>query len=140
MNPKAARSTWPVLALVVVAVGAIVTGLVVTGGPAQGRKERRDELRLADLQALARLVQCLAGESGALPTDLAATAQCAGDLRRADPHSGTPYRFEALSSDSFRFCATFETDLPLRTHWSQVNIDAAAGCITSHLPRPAAAK
>lgn len=140
MTAMPARPNWTVWVLIGVVALAVVLGLVVTGGPAQGRREKRDELRLADLQVLMNRVQCRATETGALPADLSPTPPCAGDLRLDDPYTGTPYRYEILSPDSFRVCAAFETDLPLQTYWDRVNIDMAAGCLTGHLPRPAAAK
>ena len=133
MSRKAIDAHWPAFAIAGMVALTIGLGLVVTGGPGQGRKERRDEMRLEDLNLMSAQVHCLArAAAGQLPTDLAPTALCPGALRRADPFSGQPYRYDILSPETFRLCAEFETDLAVLMDWNRVNLDAEAGCILYH--------
>lgn len=133
MSRKAIDAHWPAFAIAGMVALAIGLGLAVTGGPGQGRKERRDEMRLEDLNQLSAQVYCLARASaGQLPTDLSSTALCPGALRRADPYSGQPYRYDILSPETYRLCAGFETDLAVLMDWNRVNLDAEAGCILYH--------
>lgn len=135
MTRKAASANLPALLIAGLAVIVVVLALSITGGPGQGRMERRDETRLQDLQRIAAQVECLAlAADGALPADPASTPLCPADVRVADPYTGAPYRYETLSADAFRLCAGFETDLAIRMAGNQVNVDVEAGCLHFRLP------
>jgi len=129
MTRKPADTRWPALVIAAMAVLAIGLGLAITGGPGQGRMERRDEIRHQDIARLSAQVECLAQATGVLPESLNPTPLCPGEIRLADPYTGAPYRFEPLSHRAYRLCAGFETDLALRAHWGPVNVDTETGCI-----------
>lgn len=104
---------WATAALVVIAVALIGVGLLLTGGPDQARKERRDQEREDDLGSLASLVDCLASANGGrLPDRLAQTSDCDWQARLADPFTNQPYRYERITERSYQLCATFETPPP----------------------------
>ncbi|MGB8624453.1 MAG: hypothetical protein WCD16_16715 [Paracoccaceae bacterium] len=135
MTRKPVSASWPAFLIAGLAVLAIGLGLAVTGGPGQGRKEHRDEARLSDLDRLSAQVQCLArAADGQLPQDLAPTTVCPGELRREDPYTGQPYRYEILTDRAYRICAGFETDLAELRRGNLVDVDTKAGCIHYSLP------
>jgi len=138
MTARPASTAWPAIAIAALAVVAIILGLIATGGPMQGRKERRDEVRQADLWRLGALAECLSREAGGpLPETLAPTIACPGEVRLADPYTGAPYRYEVVAERRIRVCATFETDLIARYRVEQTSFDAAEGCILYFVPEPA---
>ncbi|WP_313351604.1 hypothetical protein [Paracoccus sp. (in: a-proteobacteria)] len=118
---------WATLAIALLAVVAIVAGLVLTGGPGQARKERRDRERESDLSHLSRLVGCLARENGnRLPESVRTTPGCDWQLRLADPFTGAPYHYEVTGPRSYLLCAGFE--LPQRPPHGLSDRDES-GCI-----------
>ena len=116
------------------AILAIVLGLLATGGPKQGRAERRDDQRARDLSVLIGLVPCLAQEQGgALPPALAPHAACSPAELPVDPVSGAAYTYERLSEASYRICARFERPDEIESaHYGLSRIDAATGCAIGH--------
>lgn len=115
-------------------VATVVGGLLVTGGPLQARKERRDETRLADLMAMSRQVECLSEQGdGQLPRDVRATDACPFTGRLADPFDGHAYRYEPIDSRSWRLCAVFETPAEAASRYGEASI-MADGCTVQHLP------
>ncbi len=133
------RASPNLAAVLIAGLGMLVVTLALTftGGPGQGRMERRDETRLQDLQLIASQVECLAlAAEGQLPAGPGPTPLCPADPRVTDPYTGTPYRYEILSADAFRLCADFETDLAARMPWNPVDVDAEAGCLHFRLPDP----
>ena len=127
------------IGIAVLALVAVVLGLVLGGGPIQARKERRDETRLDDLTRLARHVDCLAVQDDriVMPTDFAETSGCPGPVRMADPYTGVAYRIEPLPENRYRLCADFE--LPPeenRPRWSPARRDG--DCVVQDLPSRAA--
>jgi len=125
---------WATIAIALLAAAALGGGLALSGGPGQGRKERRDEARHQDLQRLSSLVQCRANAEGGLPADLLNTPACPETARREDPFTAAPYRYEAIDARSFRLCAGFELPLEPTQIWGASEIDAEAGCLVWHLP------
>lgn len=119
------------------ALAAVIAGLVLTGGPVQARKERRDETRSDDLMAIARQVECLADTFGALPTEVSATEVCPFTGRLADPFTGAAYSYTPLNTRSWRLCAVFETPPEPPSPYGDPPRDAA-GCSVHHLPGDAA--
>ena len=119
---------WATAALVVIAGALIGAGLLLTGGPEQARKERRDQERADDLGSLTRLVDCLAGANGGrLPDGLAQTPECDWQARLVDPFTDQPYRYERITERSYQLCATFETPPPqTRRPWGR----DADGCVS----------
>jgi hypothetical protein len=102
------RQGWAVWTIAAVAVALIGTGLVFSGGPMQGRAERRDAVRMHDLNAAQTQAICRAFEAGAATANLAPTAACPETLRLTDPFTDRPYRIEMVDADNLRFCAVFE--------------------------------
>ena len=101
---------WAAIALAVIAAIVIGAGLVLTGGPTEARKERRDRERDNDLTALTELVDCLARTNrGQLPDRLAPTSQCDWQGSLVDPFTGEPYRYDRAGPRNYRLCAGFET-------------------------------
>lgn len=131
---KPGSNRWPALVIAAMAIVAIGLGLAITGGPGQGRMERRDEVRQQDLARLSAQVECLAQATASLPSSLGSTPLCPGEIRLVDPYTGAPYRYEPLSDTAYRLCAGFETDLALRQPWAPVTVDAEAGCLHFTLP------
>lgn len=120
------------------ALAAVIAGLVLTGGPVQARKERRDETRSDDLMAIARQVECLADTSGALPAEVSATEVCPFTGRMADPFTGAAYSYTPLDTRNWRLCAVFETPpTEPRLPMGYPPRDAV-GCSVHHLPGDAA--
>lgn len=105
---------WPVCALTALSLAVLVAGIVATGGPAQGRAEKRDQTRERDLSGIQSLLFCKAQQAGRVGTDPTPTEACPMAPRLADPFTGAPYRIELVAPDSIRLCAGFETqpDLP----------------------------
>lgn len=105
---------WPVWALTALSLAVLVAGLVASGGPGQGRAERRDQTRRADLSDIQALLSCKAQQAGQVGTDPTPTEACPLTPRLADPFTDAPYRFELVTPDSIRLCAGFE--LPPAAH------------------------
>lgn len=126
------------LGLGLLAGAAVIGGLLVTGGPLQARKERRDETRLGDLMAMAGQVECLSEQgAGTLPRAVTATEACPFTGRLADPFDGAAYRYEPIDARSWRLCAVFETPPEPASRYSEA-VRSADGCTVRHLPRPVA--
>ena len=99
---------WASLAIAAVALAAILGGLVLSGGPGQGRMERRDRVRLDDLMAIWRQAECRSLNGAPLDGALTPTAACPAEPRRADPQTGAAYRIEPVDARNLRLCADFE--------------------------------
>jgi hypothetical protein len=99
-----------VAAAVAAVVAAVVAGIVAVGPPSLERQKKLDEIRVADLAAIERLISSFTKIHKGLPRDLAALAQEPGyEIPRTDPESKTPYEYEVLSADGYRLCAHFST-------------------------------
>lgn len=119
---------WPVWALTALSLSVLGAGIAVTGGPAQGRAEKRDQAREADLSDLHGLLFCKAQQAGQAGIDPTPTEACPMTPRLADPFTGAPYRIERLAPDILRLCAGFErpSDRPGQDR-------DAAGCIVRRI-------
>lgn len=107
---------WPIWAFTALSVAVLAAGFAASGGPAQGRAEKRDRTRDSDLSAIQMLLSCKADAAGRLITDPTPTEACPMTPRLADPFTGAPYRIEPIAPASVRLCADFELppDLPGR--------------------------
>lgn len=89
----------------------IVAGLFMTGGPQQGRAERRDQERSVDLSRLESHLTCLSREAGQVVTEPQPdNPACLLPDGLVDPASGAAYRIEKIDDNNLRLCADFETD------------------------------
>ncbi|MBU3030275.1 hypothetical protein [Paracoccus marinaquae] len=89
-------------------IGAILGGVLIGGGPGQGRAERRDEMRRSDLWALEAQLDCLARKRGSLDARIETTAACPDQPQLTDRETGEPYRIEQIDDENLRLCASFE--------------------------------
>lgn len=99
----------PLIALSVLVLSGVLAGLWTVGGPNQARSERRDAIRLDDLNALNWHLRCLDRTGEGLDRDV---ADCPERPRDHDPFTGELYRIEVLSTGHLLLCAQFENDLP----------------------------
>ena len=112
---------------------AIVGGIMIAGGPGQGRAERRDDQRREDLSRIESQLRCQSMEARALIDDLAATEACPETPQREDRQTGTPYRIERIDDENLRLCAAFEiAPDPARQTYSR-SFDEA-GCRVVNIP------
>lgn len=109
-NSRMPAILWSLSCLLV--VGAIVGGLVLTGGPGHQRKKQLDRERIQDLHALKQEIVDYYTTEKTLPESLDDLqwryARADGTL--ADPVSGAPYEYRATGKERFDLCAVFETD------------------------------
>lgn len=125
-----ARLTETLAPVAIATVGVLVVGLgfLAIGGPESARQERRDQQRQTDLQRLDYQVQCLAGNAGnLLPQAIAGTDACPLPDDLVDPKTGEAYRYQILSEQSYRICATFESDAPVYDQ----RFDPESGCLSA---------
>lgn len=115
--------------LVLLVGGAVVAGLIVTGGPGQGRAEKRDEQRWRDLRDSAALARCLYEVTGTAPEALHAMAGCSSIEVPTDPEIGAPYAYSLNGETGFRICATFEIGVPSLYTVDPDWIDPETGCL-----------
>lgn len=99
-----------VVAVVLVVVGAAV---MVIDSPSEQRRQRLDEHRVRDLQAIARTLDDHWTEQESLPEDLDALAGWTGSPGPpADPVTGEPYPYRPTGDRTYELCATFATRTP----------------------------
>lgn len=121
------------LGLAALTAALIGTGLSITGGPAQGRAEKRDAMRAEDLRTLSANINCQSTAlEGAMPSAPQKTDSCAQDITLTDPFTGTPYRFEPINDRQYRLCATFETE-QITPRYGLLQRDG--DCVIGSLPR-----
>lgn len=120
-------------AIAICAAIAVVAGLFVSGGPIQARKEKRDETRLRDLQAINQNVYCRAAELGRLPEQPENSETCPEDFPADDPFTGEPYGYSRIDDRNWRVCAALELpDLVPGAGFAE-EYDASSGCFVSRL-------
>ena len=118
-------AVWGISAL---AIGLVAAALWQVGGPAAGRMEARDATRFDDLLSLTSVVTCKATTEGnVLPADLSPSESCYYDVRRADPYTGAPYRYDVIDREEYRLCADFEA--PERLTRRAGSFDPETGCL-----------
>ncbi len=93
-------------------LAAIVGGLLMVGSPAQARREKADDERVADLEALTHGVRQYYTDNKVLPArqDQAYSRAPALLEDMKDPETGELYRYRVLDKTHFELCADFETD------------------------------
>lgn len=112
MNPLRQKIDFPVvlwgLSLLLI-LGAVGGGLMITGGPAHQRAIRMDQQRNRDLNALRSQIQQYFQENDKLPETLANLKYIPSETLH-DPETHQPYDYRIISPESFSLCATFTTD------------------------------
>ena len=108
-------SSWPVRALLVVAVlvvvGCIAYALTLTGSPGSQREFRLDEQREYHLSNISENIDLYWELNGELPADLADMSGPRYWLDRIhDPETGRPYEYRPLDGAQYELCAVFSAD------------------------------
>ncbi|WP_298909203.1 hypothetical protein [uncultured Aliiroseovarius sp.] len=126
------RETGAQIVIGTLVAGAVILGLLATGGPQAGQSEKRDRGRIDDLRALSDFVRCVAhANNRQLPESLTPDPACSTDVRFDDPHTGSPYRYEKTSANTYRICVELEKPDALRsTHVVNGRLEASTGCAT----------
>ncbi|MBI3866472.1 MAG: hypothetical protein HY290_31715 [Planctomycetia bacterium] len=123
---------------------AIVWGFVLAGSPSTRRRERVDDQRLHDLQAIAAEIQSLVVTKNGkrelkepIPRTLddAVTRARGTKLNPRDPETGEPYRYTVKNETTFELCARFTTrrDSDWHVFW---NHPAGDHCFTINVLDP----
>ncbi len=93
---------------------AVITGLFLSGTPANQRQYRFDEERVADLRRLTYHIESYRNAHQQLPDSLEALAGGRGatipgglDVVPTDPETGAIYMYVVVSENSYRLCADF---------------------------------
>jgi len=97
-----------------VVLAAIVAGIVILGSPSDARARRLDSRRVADLEGIRTAANFYQASKGALPSSLDELSREPGVRISTDPITGEPYRYRALSADTFELCGTFDRASPPR--------------------------
>ncbi len=101
------------LALVIFTV---VAGFFIVGTPAQARLHRLDEQRINDLVSIQYQIVNYWQQKEKLPITLAdLNDPLSGFVMPRDPQSGDAYRYEKVTSTTFKLCAVFNADGQLNT-------------------------
>jgi len=95
-------------AALVVATAAVIAGISIAGTPAEGRRQRLDDVRARDLRGLVASIDAFWARHERLPASL---RELASDTRSAlavtDPESGAEYEYRILGERSYELCAVF---------------------------------
>lgn len=125
------------VAVILVVVAAVVTGLIVSGSPERQRLLRADETRVSDLQRVSNSLQRYYRETGELPDDLNTLVNgWASAGIPVDPETGSPYEYEVTGDGTFRLCAVFAHESrqndPRQAFW---NHTAGRDCVAQDYSR-----
>jgi hypothetical protein len=94
-------------------VVSIIAGVILVGSPAQGRRQKLDAERIADLTGIVTAIDSFWIRNERLPASL---AELADDPRvhvnTVDPGSTESYDYDLLDEDSYRLCAEFDRESP----------------------------
>ena len=107
-NPGRARIVgWAAGAVVIL---AIIAGFFIMGSPSQVRLYRFDAQKVSDLQTIQYQITNYYQQKEALPTQLdQLNDPLSGTTVPNDPQGGV-YRYEKVTEESFKLCATFNAD------------------------------
>lgn len=117
------------VASAIVVIAAIVAGLMLAGGPQEGRAERLDRARTGDVAAIIRIIATYYAERESVPAELedlrdyqpsssvitseypnyvyADRTMSSFDELISDPTTGELYIYEKEDSDAFRICVRY---------------------------------
>ena len=134
-------------AAILAVCAAVITGLVMVGGPSQGRRDRFDDQRYAELGRLVDVLLCdhyVHSRGSSLPAELTAEslrAHCssagfsADDL--SDNETGAPYLYVRKNAQDFSICATFhDARRTVKLAFSdrfEASFDPGTGCISGSI-------
>lgn len=110
---------------------AIISGLIISGGPARGRAEIRDTTRLVQVSEAADHIRCLARQNGhQLPETAGTHTNCPQEDLFIDPFSNDAFDYSANGPGNFRICMTFELpeDMKNRHYGLHRGYDPTSGC------------
>ena len=95
----------------VVAVLAIVAGVLLVGGPQRARMERLDGTRSTNLEILRREIVRFHGSHERLPASLEELETLgARTLATTDPQTGERYPYRPTDESTYELCAEFRTE------------------------------
>jgi len=99
-----------------VALGSIIAGVILVGGPAEGRIERLDDERVEDLQGIMRAVDRFWKDHERLPETLEELAEDPrAGANTLDPASAEAYEYAVFDEETYQLCAVFDGESrPLR--------------------------
>lgn len=104
-------------------------GLMVVGGPEQGRAERRDAKRMIALRTYSEcLTRIPAADLASVPNEHCQNRSLTGVA------GDEILRFELIGSKEIRVCTRFEYPERQPTYGINSDFDAATGCLTRKLP------
>ena len=134
-------------AAILAVCAAVITGLVMVGGPSQGRRDRFDDQRYAELGRLVDVLLCdhyVHSRGSSLPAELTVESlrghcSIAGISADglSDNETGAPYVYDRRNAQDFSICATFHdarrtVDLAYSA-WSAAAFDPGTGCVSGSL-------
>jgi hypothetical protein len=134
-------------AAILAVCAAMITGLVLVGGPSQNRRDRFDAQRYDELRRLVDVLLCkhyVQSRGSSLPAELTAEslrAHCRSAGISADGLSdnetGAPYLYVRKNAEDFSICATFHdarrTVKLAYSDWFEASFDPGTGCVSGSL-------
>lgn len=125
---------------------AMVAGILIVGGPIQGRHDKFDEQRFRELNELARALLCdfSSGPTNRLlPNELSVETMrthCSGAGISAaaltDNETGEPYTYNRINDHDFSICAAFydiKRTERLIGAWRHATFDSNTGCMSGRI-------
>lgn len=108
--PRTATPAWFARLASLGVLAAIVMAMLISGRPADVRKEALDKQRLQDLNMIAHVVQRYRQTHGAFPTTLTEVSRQpdTGPVVLNDPVQRDPFVYTPVDSMNFELCATFD--------------------------------
>jgi hypothetical protein len=89
-------------------VGAVITGLIIAGSPAEARLHKLDDRRVEDLARAADFVKAHWARTGSPPSSIDDAFRNGGLPAPVDPTSRLPYEYHVTGADAFEVCAVFD--------------------------------
>ena len=131
---------WILVTGIAVVLAAIVVGLILVGGPQQGRLDQRDKNRFDDLSAMLYVLECHYREEGVF-SDQFEKQQIIAECRQffppeanlSDRTTEQPYAYKVQTDQRISLCAPFEsTSERLAILFANIEPDFVpeTGCIT----------
>jgi hypothetical protein len=95
----------------IMVLAVIAVGLFLNGSPADVRRQRLDQQRVADLRAISNGIDEQWSTQNRLPENLAALGNNPrlSYLRTSDPDTEVAYEYRVTGPQTFELCGVFET-------------------------------